>query len=194
MWLLDRCRADWQASGTPFDYAELSRLAEEPAANLGFVDPDDRRFFNPASMATEIAESLRETGQSVPGDPVSLSRVILDSLAQKYALVIGQIGRLLGRPVRGIRIVGGGSQNHYLNQTTADATGLPVVAGPVEATAIGNLVVQAMKAGRFSTLGEARQFVARASPTTSYQPGQPGMRATRAARFRAHLERSGAEL
>jgi rhamnulokinase len=125
-------------------------------------------------MIAEVQASLRDSGQPAADDDVddevTLSRVILDSLARKYRTVIDEIEAVTGRRIEGIRIVGGGSQNDYLNQATADACGRPVVAGPVEATALGNLAVQAIAAGRFRSVAEARGFAARHAPARRFTP------------------------
>jgi rhamnulokinase len=161
LWILECCRKEWSERADATDYdtllARVAALPETPAV----LYPDDGRFFNPASMTEAIASFLGETDQTAPRDPVTIARVILDSLALRYVSLIGTIETLTGQRVRGIHIVGGGSQNAYLNQATADATGLPVKAGPVEATALGNLLVQAIARGRFSSLQEARAYVAR---------------------------------
>jgi rhamnulokinase len=106
----------------------------------------------------------------VPADPAGIARVIFDSLAHGYAKVVATIERLTGEPIPGIHIVGGGSRNDYLNQATADATGKPVLAGPVEATAAGNLIVQAVVAGELASIAEGRERLARAIPLRAYEP------------------------
>jgi rhamnulokinase len=161
MWILESCRKQWSQSGSVLNYAALGRALAEAGGPAGTIDPDDPRFFNPPDMVAEVQASLRESGQKVADDEVTISRVILDSLARKYRAVIEEIELVIGRRVEGIRIVGGGSQNAYLNQATADACGRPVVAGPAEATALGNLAVQAIAAGRFGSVGEARRFIER---------------------------------
>jgi rhamnulokinase len=124
------------------------------------IFPDDERLFNPTSMTAAIASQLAETGQKVDNDPSALTATILDSLALRYASIIRTIETLIGKPVNGAQIVGGGSQNQYLNQATANASQKVVMAGPAEATVIGNALVQAVAAGRFATLAEARRHVA----------------------------------
>jgi sugar (pentulose or hexulose) kinase len=111
-------------------------------------------------MLDAVVEQLSENDQRVPDDPITITKVILDSLAFRYASVIKTIESLTGQRINGVQIVGGGSRNDYLNQMTANATNLPVVAGPVEATVIGNVLVQGIAAGRFSSLTEGRQYVA----------------------------------
>ncbi len=138
-------------------------------------------------MRQAIAEQLAETGQTVSDEPVAMTKAILDSLALRYASVLRTIERLTGKPISGIQIVGGGSQNAYLNQATANATGNPVLAGPVEATVIGNVLVQAVAAGRFATLTEARQHAAANVKLRRFDP-QPSTAWKNAALRFAELE------
>ena len=170
LWLLESCRKEWTAAGYPADLpAILSRVAEVPGF-VGFVCPDAPRFFNPPHMTRELQSALAETGQTAHDDPVLLAKVILDSLAARYASVIDTIERLTSRPISGIHIVGGGSQNAYLNQATADAARRTVMAGPVEATAIGNLLVQAIASGELPSLAAARQRVRAALSPRRFEP------------------------
>jgi rhamnulokinase len=148
----------------------------------GVVYPDDRRFLAPPSMVRELRDALAESGQPSPDDPVMLAKVILDSLALRYAAVVATIERLTGRPIPGIHIVGGGSLNRYLNQATADASGRDVLAGPVEATAVGNVLIQGMAAGSIGSLAEGRRLVAEAHPPVRFEPRNPN-RWARAARM-----------
>jgi rhamnulokinase len=121
-------------------------------------------------MLDAIAQQLAERAERITLHPPAIARMILDSLALRYASVLRTIEILIGRKIRGVHIVGGGSQNEYLNQATANATGLPVLAGPVEATVTGNVLVQAIVSGRFSSLTEARQHVARNSRLKEFTP------------------------
>lgn len=160
LWILESCRREWAQQGRDVPYADLlARVASLDVPRV-CIDPDDPRFLAPRSMLTELRGSLANSGHAVADDPVALAKVVLDSLALRYAQVIRTIEGLTGDAVAGVHLVGGGSLNDYLNQATADASGLPVVAGPVEATAIGNLVVQAITRGRFQTLAAARGYVA----------------------------------
>ncbi|MDX2030609.1 MAG: rhamnulokinase family protein, partial [Blastocatellia bacterium] len=134
LWILESCRKEWQARGIPADYDALLRDAAANETFPALLYPDDPRLFNPTSMLAAIGEQLRETGQPVPADAAAMTKAILDSLALRYASVVRNIEALTGEPIRGLQIVGGGSQNRYLNQATANATGKPVLAGPVEAT------------------------------------------------------------
>ena len=137
-------------------------------------------------MLAAIADQMRESGQAAPTDPPAVAKVILDSLAQRYASVFRTIEHLTGTPIDGIQIIGGGSQNGYLNQATATATGKPVLAGPIEATAIGNAVVQAIAGGRFASLAEARAHVARHVRPTSFAPRPTAASASRSTPLRGH--------
>ena len=160
MWLLESCRKEWQAQGLSVDYDELLADVAKISGEAVVIFPDDERLFNPPSMLAAIKELLIEGGQKISDEPAYIAKVILDSLAVRYASVIRTIEGLTGKSVRGVQIVGGGSQNNYLNQATANACKKPVLAGPIEATVIGNVLVQAVAAGRFSTLNEARQQIA----------------------------------
>lgn len=170
LWLLESCRREWEADGRPQPIDSLLAAVGRVGESAGVIDPDDQRFFAPASMVRELREALTATGQRAPDDPVRLAKVVLDSLALRYASVVRMIERVTGTAVPGIHIVGGGSLNAYLNQATADASGRPVLAGPVEATAIGNLLVQGMTAGTIGSLAEGRRLVADAFPPVRFEP------------------------
>jgi rhamnulokinase len=162
LWILESCRREWKEQGLVVDYdVLLNELDDNHDLNKNMLlYPDDVRFFNPQNMIAAIVEQLAECGQTISAEPRALTKAILDSLALRYASVIRSIERLTGMIINGVQIVGGGSQNNYLNQMTANATGKPVLAGPVESTVIGNVMVQAVATGRFSTLSEARHYVA----------------------------------
>jgi rhamnulokinase len=161
LWILESCRREWKERGLDVDYDHLLGPAEAHEDSRGLIFPDDPRFFNPPSMLAAIDEQLAERDERVPADPPAVARVILDSLAFRYGSVLARVETLTNRPIGGVHIVGGGSQNENLNQATATATGKPVLAGPVEATVTGNLLVQAIRAGRFASLADAREHVAR---------------------------------
>jgi rhamnulokinase len=180
LWILESCRAEWAREGRAVGFeallADVARLGGAP----GFLFPDHPRFFNPASMTAEVQAALGETGQEVPDDPARLAKAILDSLAFRYASVVVQIEQLTGQAVPGIHIVGGGCLNAYLNQATADASGRPVLAGPAEATATGNLLLQVLASGRLSSLPEGRCLVARTVQPRRFEPRErPGWRDAR---------------
>ena len=149
------------------------------------MSPDALRFFNPASMLAELRAALVETGQAVPDDPARLTKILLDSLAFRYATTLQMLERLTGQPIAGIHIVGGGSMNDYLNQATANATQKPVTAGPVEASVCGNLLVQAVATGRIASGEEGRQLLASRLQLRRYEPRDRDAWAEAAARYRA---------
>ena len=170
LWILDGCRHEWSKRGIDITLSDLlARAAALPAAGA-IVYPDAARFFNPTSMTAELRQALSDTAQPAPEDPVALTRVIIDSLALRYASVIDDIERLTGESVRGLHIVGGGSLNDLLNQAAADASGRPVLAGPVEAAALGNLCVQAMASGELSSIDEGRRLLAAVDPPRRFEP------------------------
>jgi rhamnulokinase len=123
------------------------------------IFPDDPRLLNPDSMLRALARQLGETGQRMPGTPAAIARMVLDSLGLRYASVLRGIQNLTDSLLGRVRIVGGGSRNEYLNRATAAFAGIPVVAGPVEATVLGNAAVQAVAAGRFPSLTDARRDI-----------------------------------
>jgi rhamnulokinase len=170
LWILDSCRRVWAALGIQADHAALMNDVESAEAFQAFIDPDHRRFFNPADMVQAVTTALHETGQRAPSAPASIARVILESLALRYAEAVKGLESATGTRIRGIRIIGGGSQNAFLNQATANAAGIEVSAGPVEATALGNLVVQAIADGTFASVAEARAAIAMYLPGETYEP------------------------
>lgn len=187
LWVLESCRREWQERGLAVDYEVLLREVAACEDFPALLYPDDARLFNPPSMNAAIAEQLAETGQPASDEPVSITKAILDSLALRYASILRTTERLTEKPINGIQIVGGGSQNSYLNQATANATGKPVLAGPVEATVIGNVLVQAVAAGCFASLAEARQHVAANLNRHRFDP-QPSLAWETAAQRFAELE------
>ena len=175
LWILESCRKEWAERGHAAEYESLLASVAATEDVPGVLYPDDPRFFNPESMMAEVQGALAETGQEVTDEPARLAKVVLDSLAFRYASVVRTIEGLTGQPVPGIHIVGGGCQNDYLNQATADAAGRPVVAGPAEATATGNLLLQSIASGRLASLAEGRRVVARAVKPKRFEPRErPG--------------------
>ena len=172
LWILESCRARWERDGDVLAYDQLHRAMTAESPFCAFVQPDDPRFLHPHDMIEAVTEFLAETGQKPPDTQAGLSRVVLESLAMRYATTLHKIEQVIGRPIRGVHIIGGGSQNDFLNQATADATGLEVLAGPVEATALGNLLVQAIGDGRFAGLEEARAYVDRCTQPRRFVPTQ----------------------
>ncbi len=170
LWLLERCRKDWQSEGKSTEYRELlAQAAAEPPLQY-LIDPDDRSFVLPQHMPTAIAEFCTWSGQAKPTGPGQVTRAILESLALKYRQVLESLERLAETKFQEIRIVGGGSRIDLLNQFTADATGRRVLAGPVEATALGNLAMQMVATGAVATLSEARNHISTSFPARVFEP------------------------
>jgi rhamnulokinase len=173
LWLVQECRRTWERAGQPYAYDELMRLAEAAPPFGSLVDPDDGSFILPPSMPAALAEFCRKTAQTPPVEPGAVVRCALESLALRYRWVLERLEELLGRRLEVIHVVGGGSQNTLLCQLTADACNRPVLAGPVEATAIGNLLVQAMGLGLVGSLAEARAVVRRSFEVRTFAPRNP---------------------
>ncbi|GHG28516.1 rhamnulokinase family protein [Streptomyces filamentosus] len=187
LWLWEECRRTWEGRGHPVDLPSLLERAagERPFASL--IDPDAPEFLAPGDMPERIAEFCRRTGQPVPGGPAAVLRCVLESLAVAHRRTLRRAAALAGRDPRRIHLVGGGARNALLCQWTADATGLPVTAGPVEATALGNVLVQARAAGLVGDLPAVRRLVAATQPLRHYAPRGDGSAWDRAA---ARLEPS----
>jgi rhamnulokinase len=183
LWIVQECRREWARAGTNYDYAALMKLAADAPPFAARIDPADARFIAPGDMPGKIAAFCRETGQPEPVTPGATVRCVLESLALLYARVLKKLETLTGKRFTRLHIVGGGSRNELLNQFTANALGLPVLAGPVEATALGNVLVQAIALGRLSSLSAARELVAESFPLTRYEPCDGELWAAQANRF-----------
>lgn len=170
LWLLQESRRTWAQGGETYAYEQLIALAEQVPPFRSLVDPDDPRFLPPGDMPARIRAYCQETGQPIPETPAEVTRCILESLALKYRWVIERLEAVVGWQVPVIHLVGGGVNNRFLCQATADATARPVIAGPVEATAVGNLLVQAMGQGYLGSLEEVRQVVRQSFPLETYEP------------------------
>jgi rhamnulokinase len=171
LWLLSECVREWERDGERIVLADLLAAAEAVSGPVPVFDADDPAFLAPGDMPARIAEWLRRHDRPVPSDRASMTRSILQSLADAYAGAVRAAGELSGTDIRVVHIVGGGAQNALLCRLTAQATGLPVLAGPAEATAIGNVLVQARALGAISgDLESLRAIVARAFPVVRYEP------------------------
>jgi len=170
LWLVQEARRALAAAGSTLSYEALTALAAAAKPFTAFIDPDDERFLRPGDLPSTVRAYCSEVGQPAPADPGSLVRVLLESLALKYAVVLRQLETARGRAIDTIHVVGGGSNNAFLCQLTANASGLPVLAGPSEATALGNLIVQAITLGELASLDEARTLVAESFPARRYEP------------------------
>ena len=171
LWLLQECRRRWAGEGREYSYDELARLAEDAPPGGPLVDPDHPAFMAPGDMPSRIRSFCEETEQVAPDGPAEVARCVFESLALKYRHAVEQAEDLTGREITTINVVGGGSQNALLCGLTADAARLPVVAGPVEATAIGNVMVQAFARDRVASLEEIRSVVRDSFETSTYEPG-----------------------
>lgn len=170
MWLVQECRRVWERAGQTYAYDELMRRAGEAPAFGPIIDPDYSGFILPQSMPQAIADQCRKTGQQAPEGVGAVVRCALESLALRYRWVLGKLEALSGRHLEVIHIVGGGSQNELLCQWTADACQRVVLAGPVEATAIGNVMVQAIGLGALGSLADAREVIGRSFEVRRYEP------------------------
>jgi rhamnulokinase len=170
LWMLQGCRKSWTAHGLSFDYGELIELAVRQTPLSHLVDPDDGSFLRPPDMLAAINQFCVRTHQPVPQEAGAYVRTVLESLAFKYRFVLRDLEHVSGKHIGQIRIIGGGSKNRLLNQLTADATGRKVLAGPAEATALGNVAIQILATGEAASLAEVRAIVDRSFPTEIFVP------------------------
>jgi rhamnulokinase len=159
MWLLEQCRKEWEAAGKNYSYSEIMELSDSATGSRSVIDPDHPSFANPDSMTQAISEYCQQHHQKIPTNHAEFIRCIFDSLALKYKDVLSSLQQVAPFPVEKLHVIGGGSQNRLLNQMTADATGIPVVAGPSEATALGNIMMQAKGLGVVQSLKEIREII-----------------------------------
>lgn len=170
MWLLEQCRKEWERAGRNYPYTEIVGMAEQAAAFRSFINPDDLRFANPPSMTEAIASYCREGGQPIPSTDAEYIRCIFESLAFRYKEVLALLTAMAPFPIRRLHVIGGGSMNNLLNQFTANVINMPVVAGPSEATAIGNCMVQARAAGIVSDRWEMRRLISSFTSPVTFLP------------------------
>lgn len=170
LWILQECRRFWLSCGKTLDYAEINRLAVEADPQRSLINPNAMRFMKPDAMPEKITSYCRETGQPEPATVGQFTRCILESLALLYGDTLDEIETLTGRTIRTLHIVGGGSKSRLLNQLAASATGRRVVAGPVEATAIGNLLLQSLALGHLDSLTSLRTTVRESFPVEEFAP------------------------
>lgn len=170
LWLVQECRRAWVQEGREFTYTQLTEMASKAIPFRSVVDPDNPSFIKPGDMPEKIREYCAKTRQYVPETEDEVIRTVLDSLAMKYRWVIERLDAFVGRRIETIHMVGGGIQNRLLCQLTADVTGTRVIAGPVEATAVGNILLQALGLGHIGSLEEGREIVRRSFDTVEYRP------------------------
>jgi rhamnulokinase len=170
LWLVQECRRHWQKEGHDYTYAQLTQLAAAAKPFAAVIDPDHAPCLRPGDMPKKIADFCIKTGQTPPSTPGEFVRTCLEGLALTYRKTLEGLQDVLDRKVSTIHIVGGGSQNELLNQMTADACSRPVIAGPVEATAIGNMLITAMATGDVNSLADLRRIVRQSFETKHYDP------------------------
>lgn len=170
MWLLEQCRKEWEKEGFAYSYPQIVAMAEEAATFTSLVNPDDPRFANPRNMPEAIRQSCAEQGVALPETHAQYVHCIFISLANRYRETVELLQKMAPFPIERLHVIGGGAKNALLNQLTADAIGLPVVAGPSEATAIGNCLMQAKAAGLVSDRWEIRKIVADSFPPETFLP------------------------
>ncbi|MBN2448735.1 MAG: rhamnulokinase [Lentisphaeria bacterium] len=170
LWLIQECRHEWQRQGKTFTFDEMDEMAVAAEPFRSLINPNAETFLAPGNMPERIAAFCRDSGQPAPETPGQIMRCALDSLALRYRLALDEIAAITGRPVDVLHLVGGGCKNVILSQFTANAVHRSVIAGPVEATAMGNLVAQAMATGDIASLEEARDVIRNSTETRRYLP------------------------
>lgn len=192
LWLLQACRTAWAADGLDLSYDALVAGARDAPAAGPVVDPDDESLLSPAHMPQAIADYCRRTSQPVPDTPAAFARTIFESLAHTYRMVLEWLEEVSGLSFQTIRVIGGGARNALLNQLTADVTGRVVLAGPVEATALGNIALQMLATGAVASLAEARDIIRHSFPVERHVPADTGTWDAQHRRFRDVVERARA--
>lgn len=170
MWLLEQCLKEWKKEGITYAYEKLVKMAESAPAFRSLIDPDHASFANPVSMTKAITEYCAATSQPAPSNHAEFVRCIFESLSLKYKYVLGKIRGLAPFPIEKLHVIGGGSKNPLLNQWTANALGIPVIAGPSEATAIGNIMIQAKAAGCVDSHTEMRRIIRESIHLEEFEP------------------------
>ena len=170
LWMIQETRRQFKREGKDYSYADMEKMARESKAMQCFIDPDDPRFTPPGNQIQRIREFCQETGQYVPQTDGEIVRCIYESLAMKYKYTFENLQKCTGKTFEAIHMVGGGTKDGFLCQMTADATNVPVIAGPIEATAAGNIAVQLIAAGEIKDLKEAREIIADSFSVQEFTP------------------------
>lgn len=170
LWIYQECRRTWQKKGESVDYGELEEGAYKVEGFKSIIDPDHESFYSPGNMPSKVQEFCRRTGQRVPEDKYEIVRCIMESLALKYRMAMEELEHIVGYTIPVLHIVGGGSKNKMLSRFTADAIGKPVIAGPDEATTLGNLLLQLIALGEVKDINEGRLLIKESFPSTVYMP------------------------
>jgi rhamnulokinase len=192
LWLIQQSKRVFDAKGRTYTYPELEDMAAKAPVLRSLVDPDDSRFLNPPDMVKAIQDFCRETGQPIPQTEGELVRCATESLALKYRVVLSWLEELTGNRMEVIHIVGGGSKNLLLNQMTANACQRPVITGPIEATAMGNLLLQVRSSGELSSLSQMREVIRNSSEVSRYEPMDSAIWTDVSARFDKLCRRASA--
>lgn len=188
LWPIQECRRLWKERGNDYTWDELVQQARQASPLACFINPDDPRLLAPSDMPETIRQLVRENGQKAPDSHGALIRSVLESLAMRYRTALGHIESLTGEKIDTLHIVGGGAKNKLLSQMAADATGRQVVAGPVEATAIGNLMMQAVGAGDVANITQAREVIRRSFAVEVFEPSDKASWDDAYSRFKSMIE------
>ena len=183
LWIVQECRRAWVKAGKKYDYATLEKMAADAPSFVSLINPDDARFLAPENMPKKIDEFCRETGQPVPANDAAYVRCVYESLALFYRVTLRKLERLTGKKIEKLHIVGGGSQATTLNQCAANALKIPVLAGPTECTALGNILVQAITLGHLESHAAARTVVGNSFELKTFTPQNSAEWDAAAARF-----------
>ena len=183
LWIVQECRRHWAKEGKNYDFAALEKLAADAPPFVSLINPNDPRFLSPDDMPKKIAEFCAETGQPVPASHGAYMRCIYESLALFYRVVVSRLERLTGKKIERLHIVGGGSKDMMLNQCAANALKIPVIVGPAECTALGNILVQAIALGHLPSLAAAREVVRNSFELKTVMPQDAAKWNAAAARF-----------
>jgi len=170
LWLVQECRRAWNGDGRDWGWEDLNRLSAAAESLVAFINPDAHDFLAPTDMPEAVRQFCRKTGQPVPDDEGAVLRCALESIAMKFRHVLGMCEELADGRIETIHVVGGGTQNRQLCQAAADACARRVVAGPIEATAIGNLMMQAVAAGDVGSIAQAREVIRNSFDVEQYEP------------------------
>ncbi len=170
LWLIQECRTEWKRQGITYTFDEMDAMAAGAEPLRSFVNPNDPSFTAPGDMPARLADYCRKTGQPVPETPGQIMRTALESLALRYRQTIDELETITRQPIQVLHLVGGGCKNEVLNQFTADAVRRPVITGPTEATALGNIAGQAIATGEIKNLQAARAIIAASTETVTYLP------------------------
>jgi len=170
LWLIQRLKRDWEKEGCSYTYSEITEMASKAKPFKAIINPNDMSFYNPDNMSEAIIDFCKKTGQEIPETKGELARISLEGLALSYRWVSNMLGEIKGKPTRGLNIVGGGSRNRLLSQMTADCLQKPVITGPVEATAIGNILVQAVADKAIANPEECREIIKNSFNVETFEP------------------------